>query len=94
MSRIWTLVFLILVASPGGVTYAQAQTDIAPLSVAALHALGREPTLTGRTEIWRAAQPYLFLRPLTGLGFNYTGSPAMVARAVAPGRRSLSRRRA
>ena len=43
-------------------------------------ALGRDATLSGRTAIWSAAAPYAMQQPLTGSGFDYTGSPEVAER--------------
>ncbi len=46
------------------------------------HAIGKDPTLTGRTQIWAAVLGQVAQRPLTGFGFaafwNKTSVPAMV----------------
>ncbi len=46
------------------------------------HAIGKDPTLTGRTQIWTAVLGQVAQRPLTGFGFaafwNKTSTPAMV----------------
>ena len=49
---------------------------------ALFHAIGKDPTLTGRTQIWTAVLGQVAQRPLTGFGFaafwNKTSVPAMV----------------
>ena len=46
------------------------------------HAIGKDPTLTGRTQIWTAVLGQVAQRPLTGFGFaafwNKQAVPAMV----------------
>ena len=46
------------------------------------HAIGKDPTLTGRTQIWAAVLGQVAQRPLTGFGFaafwDKTSIPAMV----------------
>lgn len=37
-----------------------------------LDVVGKDTTLTGRTQIWAWAWPYALERPLTGMGFSYT----------------------
>lgn len=46
---------------------ALALTVLAPLI---FHALGKAPTLTGRTDIWAALQPAIDARPTLGWGFQ------------------------
>lgn len=58
---------------------AVAMAVMAALSVALMQsflaelieAMGRDPTLTGRTGIWDAVWPRLFERPLTGFGYAF-----------------------
>ncbi|WP_174300297.1 O-antigen ligase [Caulobacter sp. S45] len=49
---------------------------------ALFHAIGKDPTLTGRTQIWAAVLGQVAQRPLTGFGFaafwNKQSAPAMV----------------
>lgn len=40
-----------------------------------IEALGKNPTLTGRTAIWAAAVPYIWHRPVLGWGFMAFWSP-------------------
>ena len=50
------------------------------LAVLAAGLVGRDATLSGRTAIWSAAQPYVLQQPLLGSGYDYTGSPEVVDR--------------
>jgi exopolysaccharide production protein ExoQ len=50
-----------------GVFGALALTVLAPVVFAAL---GKAPTLTGRTDIWAALQPYIDARPMLGWGYQ------------------------
>lgn len=53
------------------------------LAAAALAALGRDPTLSGRTAIWRTARELIARRPLFGGGLDLSVSPATAARLQA-----------
>ena len=41
-------------------------------------ALGRDPTLTGRTDIWRIAAKFAFSHPFSGAGYLTSGGPAFL----------------
>ena len=45
--------------------------------------LGRDATLSGRTEIWRAATRLLRERPVLGWGLDYSASPDVTGRLTA-----------
>jgi exopolysaccharide production protein ExoQ len=57
---IWAVVTCVVVS-------ALALTVLAPVVFAAL---GKSPTLTGRTDIWAALQPYIDARPIFGWGYQ------------------------
>jgi O-antigen ligase len=42
--------------------------------------LGKDETLSGRTSIWKLAKEFAFQYPLTGAGYDYSGSPVMISR--------------
>ncbi len=67
-------------ASGAGVLAAGFGAVVAPDTF--FHAIGKDPTLTGRTQIWTAVLGQVAQRPLTGFGFaafwNKTSVPAMV----------------
>jgi exopolysaccharide production protein ExoQ len=60
-------VFSIWAATTAAVASALALTVLAPLIFAAL---GKAPTLTGRTDIWAALAPAIEARPILGWGFQ------------------------
>lgn len=61
----------------GGVAVLGVVAFLLPQAVAAT---GKDTTLTGRTEIWRAAIPFVRQRPFTGYGFG-----ALYESTVGPG---------
>lgn len=60
-------VFSIWAVASGVVFSALALTVLAPII---FQALGKAPTLTGRTDIWAALKPAIEARPLLGWGFQ------------------------
>jgi exopolysaccharide production protein ExoQ len=62
-----TAVFSLWAVVMGAVFSALALTVLAPVIFAAL---GKAPTLTGRTDIWAALQPALMARPTLGWGYQ------------------------
>lgn len=65
-ARYWTMFSLLAVVTCGAFS-ALALTVFAPVLFAAL---GKSPTLTGRTDIWAALQPYIEARPMLGWGYQ------------------------
>lgn len=63
---------LIITAVPA-LIYLMASPD------ALINALGRNPTLTGRTKIWAAVIPFIWQRPILGWGFMAFWSPSNAA---------------
>jgi O-antigen ligase len=67
-----------------GVTVTLAAFAIWAAPEALLTAIGKDPTLTGRTEIWKAVMDQVALRPGLGYGFaafwGKTSVPAMIVR--------------
>lgn len=53
------------------------------LTASILKALGKNENLTGRTEIWAYASPYMHARPTIGLGYNFTAAPAFTSDFIA-----------
>lgn len=66
-TRIVVLSFLVLLFVPAAVL-ATAEWD--RLAFAVLEATGKDLTLTGRTDLWRAALVQIAERPLLGIGFG------------------------
>ena len=55
----------------------------AVILAAGLAVLGRDATLSGRTEIWRTAMVLLRERPVLGWGLDYSASPDVTGRLTA-----------